>query len=182
MIHCVTGRLDSRIQSGLAYWKRLSRHAQSWNWRGSGNDGKTILKPVGLVRRIPLKAHELISSITAQKDLFVLAHIGIPRVDMALWTLDVGGAVERPFRLTYDDLKMFPTHEVESFHQCAGFPRRPDVATRRVTNVVWSGVQVSDVLAKAGIKRDAQYVLAYGLDCGTFEGNDDQYVKDIPLD
>jgi DMSO/TMAO reductase YedYZ molybdopterin-dependent catalytic subunit len=142
---------------------------------------KTVLDPVGLVRRIPLKAHELVCPITAQSDLFVLAHIGVPRVDKAKWFMEVDGAVKHPFRLTYDDLKKFPKHEVESFHQCTGFPRRPDIATRRVANVVWSGIAVSDLLDRAGVKSSAQFLWVYGLDCGTFEGKDEQYVKDIPL-
>ena len=143
---------------------------------------KTLLDPVGLVRRIPLKAHELVRPVTAQDELFVIAHIGVPRIDKKRWFLEVGGAVERPLRLAYDDLKLFPTREVESVHQCAGFPRRPDIATRRVTNVVWSGVDVRDVLAKAGIRDGASFLWIYGLDRGSFEGRDDQYAKDIPLD
>ena len=71
--------------------------------------------------------------ITPQNSLFTLAHIGIPQVDKMARRLDIGGMVERPHRFTYDELRRLPKHNIESFHnQCAGFPRRPDVATRRV--------------------------------------------------
>lgn len=142
---------------------------------------KTVLKPAGLVRRIPLKAHELVDRITPQSNLFVLAHIGIPQVEKASWHLDVVGAVERPYQITYDELQELPKYNVESFHQCAGFPRRPDIPTRRVVNVVWSGASVRDVISKAKVKSNARFLWAYGLDHGDFEGNEEQYAKDLPL-
>jgi DMSO/TMAO reductase YedYZ molybdopterin-dependent catalytic subunit len=140
-----------------------------------------VLNPAGLVRRLPLKPEELQSTIIAQRDMFVLAHIGIPQVDISTWTLDVGGEVATPLRLTYEELRRFPKHTVESFHQGAGFPRRPDLPTRRVVNVVWGGAPVCDVAAAAGVKPNAHYLWAYGLDRGPFEGKPDHYAKDLPL-
>lgn len=140
------------------------------------------LDPAGLVREIPLKPHDLVAPLTPQRDLFVLAHIGIPRVELASWFLEIAGAVERPLRLAFEDLGRFPKRTVEAFHQCAGFPRRPDVPTRRVSNIVWSGASVADVLAAAGIAPRARYLWASGLDFGDFEGEAHRYVKDLPLD
>jgi DMSO/TMAO reductase YedYZ molybdopterin-dependent catalytic subunit len=140
-----------------------------------------VLSPAGLVRRLPLEPHELLEPITPQRDLFVLAHIGIPRIDAASWQLDLCGEVERPRRLTYEDLRRLPKRTVETFHQCAGFPRRPDLPTRRIANVVWSGAAVRDLLAEAKIRSGARYLWAYGLDRGDFEGKSEQYVKDLPL-
>lgn len=144
--------------------------------------GDNILNPAGLVRRIPLKPHELQSPITAQRDLFVLAHIGIPQVDIGTWQLEIGGDVAQPLRLSYDELRHLPKHTVETFHQCAGFPRRPDLPTRRVANVVWGGVGLRDIAARIGIGPHARFLLAYGLDRGPFEGKHEQYAKDLPLE
>lgn len=140
-----------------------------------------VLNPAGLVRHLPLKPEQLQSRIIAQRDMFVLAHIGIPQVDIKKWTLEVCGEVATPLRLTYEDLRQFPRHTVESFHQCAGFPRRPDLPTRRIVNVVWGGARVCDVAAAAGVKANARYLWAYGLDRGPFEGKPDHYAKDLPL-
>jgi DMSO/TMAO reductase YedYZ molybdopterin-dependent catalytic subunit len=141
------------------------------------------LNPEGLVRRIPQKPHELLSRTTAQSDLFVLAHIGIPRLDISEWQLNVIGAVDNPLRFTFQDLCRLEKRRVECFHQCAGFPRRPDLPTRRIANVEWAGAAVRDVLCHAGVKSDARFLWAYGLDEGIYEDNrPEQYAKDLPLD
>ena len=145
------------------------------------NSSTAPLNPKGLIRRIPLRAHELVQPITPQDHMFVLAHIGIPKVDLLSWQLEVCGAVESPRRISFEELQQLPRRRVESFHQCAGFPRRPDLPTRRVVNVVWTGVRVRDVLATVGVRPHAGYLWAYGLDRGNFEGQTETYVKDLPL-
>ena len=39
------------------------------------------MDPPRTFRRVPLLPHQMTSKLTAQRDLFVLAHVGIPRVD-----------------------------------------------------------------------------------------------------
>ena len=41
------------------------------------------MDPPRTFRRVPLLPHQLLSKITAQRDLFVLAHVGVPRIDPA---------------------------------------------------------------------------------------------------
>lgn len=54
---------------------------------------------------------------------------------------------------------------------------------RRVMNVVWGGVSLSDILERAGVLPEARFVWSYGLDRGSYEGHAvDAYVKDLPLD
>jgi DMSO/TMAO reductase YedYZ molybdopterin-dependent catalytic subunit len=40
-------------------------------------------------------AAQAIEAVTPQRDFFVLAHLGIPRVDAADWRLEIAGLVER---------------------------------------------------------------------------------------
>ena len=40
------------------------------------------LDPAGLVLQLHLAPHELIERVTPQSDLFVLAHLGLPQVDL----------------------------------------------------------------------------------------------------
>ena len=71
---------------------------------------------------------------------------------------------------------------MESFHQCAGYPKKHDEATRRIANVVWGGVDLRELLRAIGIRPEAQYVWAYGLDRGKFNGmGGGHYQKDMPL-
>jgi sulfane dehydrogenase subunit SoxC len=126
--------------------------------------------------------HRLVDRITAEADLFLIAHLGIARVDAASWRLSVGGLVERPREITFDDLKRLPKRTVESFHQCAGDPRNYRDAKRLVGNVVWGGVDLAGLLAGACIRPEARYLCAYGLDSGTYEGlGGGNFQKDMPL-
>ncbi|HLH89072.1 MAG TPA: molybdopterin-dependent oxidoreductase [Xanthobacteraceae bacterium] len=139
------------------------------------------MEPARYTRRLFLEPHQLVERVTPQRDLFVLAHLGIPHVVAADWRLVIDGLVERSLTLTLDDLRRLPAREVESFHQCAGAPRRPDLAARRVGNVVWRGVDLADLLRGCGIADAAQFVWAYGLDHGKYEDISAKwYVKDLP--
>src|SRR5579883_2479984 len=144
--------------------------------------GPVSMNPAGLVRRIPLAPHQLVEPVTPQRDLFVLAHLGLPTIDVAAWRLTIDGLVNRPCTLDLETIRRLPKRDIECFHQCAGFPRKPEIATRRIANVVWSGVDLAELLRLTGIRAEARFLWAYGLDHGDFEGTAVRhYVKDVPL-
>ncbi len=65
----------------------------------------------------------------------------MPTFDAATWRLRIGGLVEQPHELTYDELRALPqVSEVKDFHCVTGWT---------VGNVHWRGVRFSDLLAKA---------------------------------
>jgi len=152
----------------------------------AGSAAKVLMDPPRTFRRVPLKPHQLLDPITAQRDLFVLAHVGVPRVDAAsaaAWTLTIDGLVRGPRTLTLDNIRRLPKIEVESFHQCAGYPANPAIATRRVGNVVWGGADLNALLDTLGVSPRARFLWSYGLDRGEYEGiRADPYLKDCPLD
>lgn len=140
------------------------------------------MEPAGYFRRLVHEPHQTVAPLTRQQDLFVLAHLGVPRVDLSQWRLDIAGLVTRPTTLTFDDVRRLPEHRIETFHQCAGAPRRPDLPTRRIANVVWHGVDLAALLRQSGIDDHARYLWAYGLDRGEYDGiKAEWYVKDVPL-
>lgn len=142
-----------------------------------------VMDPASLVRRVPLAPHQLTQRLTPQADVFVLAHLGLPRVEAANWRVEVTGLVDRPLTLTLDEIRRRPKRTVQSFHQCAGYPRRPDVPTRRVANVVWGGADLAELLGEVGVDPSARFLWAYGADHGDYEGyHVEAYVKDMPLD
>lgn len=121
--------------------------------------------------------------ITAEEDLFAVWHLGIPDVPLDEWTLHLTGMVERPLMVTLQDLKSMPQTEIMSVHECAGSPLRPSIAQRRVGNVRWGGVRLSDLLELAGPLPDANYVISAGCDRGVYDSSfHDHYEKDLPLD
>jgi DMSO/TMAO reductase YedYZ molybdopterin-dependent catalytic subunit len=141
------------------------------------------MDPPRTFRRVPLLPHQLLSKITAQRDLFVLAHVGVPRIDPATWTLSITGLVREPVTFSFDRIRQMPKKQVEAFHQCAGYPSNPKIATRRVGNVVWGGVDLKTLLDELGVLPEARFLWSYGLDSGEYEGvRSDAYLKDCPLD
>ena len=65
----------------------------------------------------------------------------MPEFDPATWRLKIGGLVEKPLSLTYDELRALPhVEQVSTFHCVTGWT---------VKNVHWGGVRIHDVLAAA---------------------------------
>jgi DMSO/TMAO reductase YedYZ molybdopterin-dependent catalytic subunit len=65
----------------------------------------------------------------------------MPVFDPATWRLRIGGLVEQPVSLTYDDLRALPrVEQVSNFHCVTGWS---------VNDVHWGGVRIADVLARA---------------------------------
>jgi DMSO/TMAO reductase YedYZ molybdopterin-dependent catalytic subunit len=141
------------------------------------------MEPASGLRRIKLRPHEMSDTITASEDVFVLAHLGVPRIDPAQWRLSIDGLVGEARTLGLDDLKARPKSIVEAVHQCCGNPLEPNLPTRRVVNVRWGGVDLAALLDELGVDPRARFLWSYGLDGGAFAGTDcDWYVKDMPLE
>ncbi len=149
----------------------------------AGTPVRPSMEPAAGVRRIKLAPHQTAARFTATDDLFVLAHLGVPRVDPARWSLTIDGLVERPRTLTLEGLKARPKAVVEAVHECCGSPMEPKVPTRRVANLRWGGVDLAALLDEVGIAPGARFLWSYGLDGGDFAGTHcDWYLKDLPLD
>ena len=151
--------------------------------QSNGRGRRVEMAPHQTVRHVPLTPHELIEDITPQADLFVLAHLGVPRINIKNWTLTITGLVCNNATFTFDQIRQFRKREIQAFHQCAGFPKIPRLATRRVGNVVWGGVDLQALLESVGVLSAARFLWSFGLDYGEYDGiRSDPYVKDLPLD
>ena len=140
------------------------------------HDGHLLRMPEGGV-------HALTDAITAERDLFVVTHMGLAEIEPDSWFLEIVGLVRAPIRLSLPDLMAMKRHEVVSVHECAGSPLTPLEPKRRVGNVVWSGVRLADVLALVGVRAEARYVWSEGLEWGSFAGLvDEPFVKDLPIE
>lgn len=150
---------------------------------GPGSVALLPLDPKGTFRRVPFAPHQLVDPVTAAGDVFVLAHLGVPRAtDGDAWSLTIGGLVETPLRLDMTALRRRPKRVVEAFHQCAGNPLEPTIATRRVANVRWGGVDLATLIAEAGPRPEATFLWSYGADYGEFAGTHHAcYLKDLPI-
>jgi sulfane dehydrogenase subunit SoxC len=127
-------------------------------------------------------AHELIDRITPTSDVFVLAHFGVARIQPDIWRLQVTGMVNCPAAISLHQLRELPKVELEAFIKCAGFPHDHTIATRNVSNAVWGGVRLSEILKRADVREGASFIWAFAPDHGHYaDFSADCYIKDIPL-
>jgi DMSO/TMAO reductase YedYZ molybdopterin-dependent catalytic subunit len=127
--------------------------------------------------------------LTPNPLFFVRSHFGAPAVDLEPWVIDVVGLVDRPLRLSLDDLMQYEQVLRRAVLQCAGNgralfrPRVPGVPWERgaVGQAEWSGVRMSDLLARAGIKAGAVQVHFVGGDPPPTPKTP-AFIRSIPLD
>jgi DMSO/TMAO reductase YedYZ molybdopterin-dependent catalytic subunit len=130
--------------------------------------------------------------LTDQARLFVRNHTSTPTVDPATYALRIHGdgladprTAERAHTLTYRDLLRLPARTVTSTLECTG-NGRSFFATQQGTpasgtawqlgavgTVRWTGVPLSLVLRRLGLRRDAVDVQASGLDASYVSGGVD---------
>ena len=130
-------------------------------------------------------------AFTQNDAFFVRYHLaGIPQVDAASWKLSVGGeAADKPFTLTLEQLKRdYEPVEIAELCICSGNrrglsePHVPGVqwGYGAMGNAKWKGARLKDVLARAGVKKEAVEVVFDGADGPVLEKTPD-FVKSIPL-
>ena len=128
---------------------------------------------------------------TRNDAFFVRYHLAaIPEVTRAQWKLEVSGdALERPLSLGFDDLaKGFEQVELAAVCLCSGNRRGlsdPHVAGVQwgygaMGNARWKGVRLRDVLAKAGVRKEAVEVVVDGADRAVVGATPD-FVKSLPV-
>jgi len=132
-------------------------------------------------RQVPVSRLEAFQTPT--EDVYVIAHMGIAHLNVEEWSLRIEGAVERPQRLSFDEVRRLQAETLTSVIECYGNPVEPDVPTRRVGNVVWGGARLAPLLERAGLQPRATTVWLEAPDFGRFANlESDGYVKDVPLE
>src|SRR5271167_3160802 len=128
--------------------------------------------------------------LTPNDKFFVRWHVAnIPRIDARSWRLNVGGdAAERGYELSMDELKRdFEAVELVAVCQCAGnrrgwsAPHVPGVewGSGAMGNARWKGARLKDILARAGLKKDAVEIAFNGADRAPLEATP-AFVKSLP--
>lgn len=116
---------------------------------------------------------DALTTYLTPNDLFFVRHHWTPQYSGHKgWTLTVDGEVERPLRLTAQDLRRLPRTTVTCVLQCAGNgrglfqPSIPGVQWKygAVGNARWGGVRLRDLLDQAGLKPAARHLHAFGSD------------------
>jgi sulfane dehydrogenase subunit SoxC len=102
-------------------------------------------------------------------------HAGVPAIDPGQHTLLVHGLVDRPLVFDMDDIVRFPSVSRLCFLECSGNTKffkasliKPDWTAQdthgQVSCAEWTGARLADVLAEAGVRPAAKWLLAEGAD------------------
>jgi DMSO/TMAO reductase YedYZ molybdopterin-dependent catalytic subunit len=83
-----------------------------------------------------------------------------PSVDVTKWSLDIGGSVESPFSLTYDDLLDLEAVEQLKTLECIS----NEVGGELISTALWTGVPLRDLLSRAQPKAETYDVKLTSVD------------------
>jgi len=120
---------------------------------------------------------------------YLVAHWDIPPADPASWRLTVGGCVRRPLELTLDEIRARPRHTHPVTLECAGNGRgwlspRPVSLPwlgEAIGTAEWTGTPLRGLLEDARLGAGAVEVVFRGADRGIQGGEEQSYVRSLPL-
>lgn len=104
--------------------------------------------------------------LTPNDDFYLIdTALSVPRIRLDRWQLRIGGRVDTPLGLTYDDLLARPQVERIITIACVS----NEVGGDLIGNAVWQGVLLRDLLEEAGVQPGAEQVFGTSVDgwtCG----------------
>ncbi|MBE7170089.1 MAG: sulfite oxidase [Williamsia sp.] len=112
--------------------------------------------------------------ITPNNRFFIRTHFPVPKIEAAGWQLKIEGEVRTPTVIGYDELRKLPAKKVMATIECAGNGRAFLVPKAKgllweqggVGTAEWTGVPLSVLLDRAGIKEGTVEVILEGADQG----------------
>ena len=132
----------------------------------SGERNATVLPPAltpppPIPADVQPKGVALPSFITSNRDFYRIdTALLVPQVSHDDWRLKIHGMVDREVTYSFDDLQKFAVVEKAVTLTCVSNPVGGDL----ISNAVWRGYRVRDLLARAGIHPDADMVLSTSVD------------------
>jgi anti-anti-sigma factor len=131
-------------------------------------------------------------AVMPNQRFYVRNHFPIPKLDPSSWRLNVGGQVERPLSLSLRDLVKMRSHSQFVTLECAGNGRSllsPRVNGEQwnlgaVSTAEWTGVPLTEVLDRAGVKGGAREVVFRGADSGQLDASSEpiRFERSLSMD
>ncbi|MBI4336709.1 MAG: molybdopterin-dependent oxidoreductase [Chloroflexi bacterium] len=108
--------------------------------------------------------------VTPNPQFYIISKNAVdPVVEVEAWKLKIGGLVERPYTLTYPELRALPLVEEYVTLECISNLVGGDL----ISNALWKGVPLKHLLERAGLKPAAEMI--------TFVSQDG-YSESLPVD
>jgi DMSO/TMAO reductase YedYZ molybdopterin-dependent catalytic subunit len=138
-------------------------------------DGRIVHSEAPLNVEMPFETVD--SFVTPTESFYVRTHFPIPKIDRNAWWLHVEGEVENPFAINYEELLELESRTIPVTLECAGNNR--DFLDPKVKGVQWglgavgtaewTGVPLSTLLHRSGVRSNAREVILEGADCGLLD-------------
>lgn len=130
--------------------------------------------------------------ITPEELFFLRNHYPYPPITPDSFTVPIGGLVVNPGSIHYQQLLKMPYKKLVLPLECSGNKRKEFIPETfgtqwddgAISQGIWSGVPLRDILRVTGIKPNALEVVFEGHDYGKIEGLDGEYTfaRSLPLD
>lgn len=155
----------------------------------SGKPGITVLTARPLTGEFA--PHLLDDEITPNERHYIRNNAEIPAraTEQSLdgWSLTIDGEVEKPLKLSMNELKQLPAVSMPLIIECGGNGRAffdPPVRGNQWTYGAvacskWTGARLRDILDRAGLKKSAVYTAHYGEDTTWLN---EPFSRGIPID
>jgi len=158
-------KTETLVERRMRYIERQKKLGHGLDVRFDG------LKPVGSgppnrhgLPKIPIDQHVV-------QNWPVLSLGESPEIPLAKWRLEVGGLVENPFTLTWEELMSLPqVEDVSDFHCVTTWSRLDNH---------WRGVQFKTIAELAVPQENAKWILTTGYDRDVTSG--EEYTTNLPL-
>lgn len=119
---------------------------------------------------------------------FIRSHHGVPRLDPGAWTITIDGLVDHPMTLRVADLAKRAPLSFHAVLECSGngralhSPRASGVQWQdgAVGNAEWTGPAMAELLAAAGLQKEARFARIVGADSPAFPSVP-AFVRSVPL-
>jgi DMSO/TMAO reductase YedYZ molybdopterin-dependent catalytic subunit len=152
-------------------------------------------KEMRVMTQRPLNAetpNKALRTWITDNDVFFKRNQGqIPETPVSLsdWRLRVEGLVEKSLLLAFEDLRRLPKVEAADTLECSGNSR--SLLSQKapgnpwtiggVSNAVWGGIRLKDVLKRAGLRKNASHISFEGLDKPMGSAGI-KFIRSIPID
>ncbi len=110
-----------------------------------------------------IQATKFLSPEITSNDQFYIVSKNLfadPTVASGSWHLTVNGVVDHPFTLTYQQLLALPMQKQYESMMCIS----NEVGGEYMSNALWEGVPLKDLLTRAGVQKGAIKVIFYAVD------------------
>ncbi|MZQ80981.1 molybdopterin-dependent oxidoreductase [Paenibacillus sp. 5J-6] len=115
-----------------------------------------------------------LQTITPNQLFYVRNHFEYPPIDINTWNLSIEDSVDRSIKFTYSDLINMNKVTLSATLECAGnkrslFERKAQgnqFMLGAISNAIWGGVRLKDVLEQAGVSLSGTEIVFEGLDYG----------------